>query len=324
MTILRRRAVLAGATAAMAAPAIVKAQAEWPRGPLRFIVPFPPGGGTDPIARITQNKLMETTGWQIVVENKPGAAGVVGATVVAKAAPDGQTWLVTFDSHILSPAFTPSLPYKDADLFNVMLIGRAPLAITCHPDRPYKTFGEAAADVKKRPGKVSMGMLSASQSLLLMTYVRKENDLDVNMIFYKGGGPIAQDAVGGVTDLAITTMVSVTPFIRGGKLRALATTGEQRAAALPDTPTLGELGIKAYPTYSWWGLYAPAGTPRPIVDRMNAETAKAIRSADVTQKFIEQIHLEILASSPEEFAAFQRAEQERWFKIIKDNNIKTD
>ncbi len=254
---------------------------------------------------------METTGWQIVVENKPGAAGVVGATVVAKAAPDGQTWLVTFDSHILSPAFTPNLPYKDSDLFNVMLIGRAPLAITCPPDRPYKTFGEAAADVKKRPGKVSMGMLSASQSLLLMTYVKKENDLDVNMIFYKGGGPIAQD-------------VSVTPFIRGGKLRALATTGEQRTAALPDTPTLGELGIKAYPTYSWWGLYAPAGTPPPIIDRMNAETAKAIRSADVTQKFIEQIHLEILASSPEEFAAFQRAEQERWFKIIKDNNIKTD
>src|SRR5260370_40857703 len=121
-----------------------------------------------------------------------------------------------------------------------------------------------------------MGMLSASQSLLLMTYVKKENDLDVNMIFYKGGGPIAQDAVGGVTDLAITTMVSVTPFIRGGKLRALATTGEQRTAALPDTPTLGELGIKAYPTYSWRGLYAPAGTPRPTIARMNAETATAV------------------------------------------------
>ena len=119
-------------------------------------------------------------------------------------------------------------------------------------------------------------------------------------------------------------LVSVTPFIRGGKLRALATTGEKRTAALPDTPTLNEQGIKAYPTYSWWGVYAPSGTPRPIVDRMNAEITKAIRSPDVTQKFTDQIHLEILTSSPEGFASFQRAEQERWFKIIRDNDIKTD
>jgi len=248
----------------------------------------------------------------------------LGATAVAKAVPDGQTWLVTFDSHILSPAFTPNLPYGDSDLTNVMLIGRAPLVITCHPDRPYKSFSDAVTDARKRPGRISMGMLSASGSLLLMTYVKKENDLDFNLIFYKGGGPIAQDAVAGVTDLSITTLVSVTPHIRGGKLRALATTGEKRTPALPDTPTLQELGMKSYPTYSWWGLYAPAGMPRPMIDRMNAEVVRAVRSADVTQKFIDQIHLEILTSSPEEFASFQKAEQEHWFKVIKDNDIKTD
>jgi tripartite-type tricarboxylate transporter receptor subunit TctC len=248
---------------------------------------------------------------------------VVGATVAAKSPPDGQTWMVTFDSHILSPGFN-ALPYKDSDLFNVMLIGRAPLVIVCHPDRPYNNFAEAVADARKRPGKLSIGMLSASQSLLLMTYIGKENDFDANFIFYKGGGPIAQDALAGVTDLAINTMVSVTPYFRSGKLRPLATTGEKRPPALPDTPTLIEQGIKAYPTYSWWGLYAPTGTPRPIVDRMNAEVAKAVRSADVTQKFVDQIHLEILASSPEEFASFQKVEQERWFKIIKDNGIKGD
>jgi tripartite-type tricarboxylate transporter receptor subunit TctC len=118
--------------------------------------------------------------------------------------------------------------------------------------------------------------------------------------------------------------VSVTPHIRAGKLRALATTGETRTPALPDTPTLQELGMKSYPTYSWWGLYAPAGIPRPMIDRMNAEVARAVRSADVTQKFIDQIHLEILTTSPEQFASFQKAEQERWFKVIKDNDIKTD
>ena len=287
-------------------------------------MPFPPGGGTDPIARITQTKLIEITGWQIVVENKPGAAGVIGATAVAKAAPDGQTWLVTFDSHILSPAFGGNLPYKDSDLFNVMLFGRAPLVITCHPDRPYRNFSEAMADARKRPGKVSMGMLSNSQSLLLMTYVKKANDFDMNLIFYKGGGPIVQDGVAGVTDLSITTLVSATPQIAAGKLRALATTGEKRSFALPDTSTLAEQGTKTYPTYSWWGIYAPTGTPRPVIDRMHAELTRAVRSPDVTRKFVDQIHLEIDASTPEEFAAFQKSEQERWFKVIKDNDVKSD
>jgi len=324
MTEMYRRAVLTGISSAIAAPSIVRAQAEWPKGPIKFIVPFPPGGGTDPIARITQTKLIETTGWQIVVENKPGAAGVIGATAVAKAAPDGQTWLVTFDSHILSPAFGRNLAYKDSDLFNVMLFGRAPLVITCHPDRPYRTFSEAMADARQRPGKVSMGMLSNSQSLLLMTYVKKANDFDMNLIFYKGGGPIVQDGVAGVTDLSIVTLVSATPQIAAGKLRALATTGEKRSFALPDTPTLVEQGSKTYPTYSWWGIYAPAGTPRPVIDRMHAELTKAVRSPDVTKKFVDQIHLEIDASTPEEFAAFQKSEQERWFKVIKDNDIKSD
>jgi tripartite-type tricarboxylate transporter receptor subunit TctC len=315
---------LAGVAAVVGAPTIVKAQGDWPKGTIRFIVPFPPGGGTDPIARITQAKLGETTGWQIVVENKPGAAGAIGAAIAAKSPPDGQTWLVTFDSHILSPAFNSNLPYKDSDLLNVMLIGRAPLTIVCHPGRPYKTFADAVADARKRPGKLSIGMLPASQSLLMMTYIKNENAFEPNLIFYKGGGPIVQDAVAGVTDLSITTLVAATPQVRAGKLRALATTGDKRVPALPDTPTLIEQGIKAYPTYSWWGLYAPAGTPRPIIERMHAEMTRAIRSPDVTQKFVEQIHLEILTSSPEDFAAYQKSEQERWFKVIKDNDIKAD
>jgi tripartite-type tricarboxylate transporter receptor subunit TctC len=317
-----RRSVLIGAAAAVAAPGMVRAQGDWPKGPMKFIVPFPPGGGTDPIARIIAAKLGENTGWQIVVENKPGAAGVIGATVAAKSPADGQTWLVTFDSHILSPAFNDNMPYKEAELFNLMLIGRAPLVILCHPDRPYRDFAEVVADAKKRPGKISIGMLAASQSLLLLTYMKKENGFEPNLIFYKGGGPIVQDALAGVTDLAITTLVSATPYTRTGKLRPLATTGEKRPPVLPDTPTLAEQGIKSYPTYSWWGIYAPAGVPAPILGRMHAELAKAVRSSDVTQKFVDQIHLEILTSSPEEFAAFQKAEQERWFKVIKEHDIK--
>ena len=330
MTILRRRAVLIGSTAsAFAAPAIVKAQnlaqaGDWPKGPIKIIVPFPPGGSTDPVARIIQAKLVDQTGWQVIVDNKPGGASVVGASIAAKSPPDGQTWMVTFDSHILNPAFAPSIPYKDSELLNVMQIGRTPQTIAAHPDRPYKTFAEAAADAKGRPEKVSFGVLGGSQALVLATLINKENGLKVNLIPYKGGGPLVQDLLGGVTDIGISSLASFSPHIRANKIRPIAVTGEARTPALPDTPTLAEQGIKAFPSYSWWGVYAPAGVPRPIVERMHAEITKAVRTPDVTQKFIEQFNMEILTSSPEDFAAYQKSEQERWFKVIKENDIRGD
>jgi tripartite-type tricarboxylate transporter receptor subunit TctC len=330
MTILRRRAVLMGSTAApFAAPAVAKAQnlaqaGDWPKGPIKIIVPFPPGGSTDPVARIIQAKLVDQTGWQVIVDNKPGGASVVGASVAAKSPPDGQTWMVTFDSHILNPAFAPSIPYKDSELMNVMQIGRTPQTIAAHPDRPYKTFAGVAADAKARPEKVSFGVLGGSQALVLATLINKENGLKINLIPYKGGGPLVQDLLGGVTDIGISSLASFSPHIRAAKIRPIAVTGEARTPALPDTPTLAEQGIKAFPSYSWWGVYAPAGVPRPIVDRMHAEITKAVRSPDVTQKFIEQFNMEILTSSPEDFAAYQKSEQERWFKVIKENDIRGD
>jgi len=268
--------------------------------------------------------VSDNTGWQTVIDNKPGAAGAIGAAIAAKAPPDGMTWMITFDSHILSPAFTPNLAYKDSDLFNVMLVGRAALAVACHPDRPYKSFADVAEDAKKRPGKVSVGLLSASGALLLTVHLQKANGFQLNQIYYKGGGPTVQDVLAGVTDFTVTTLGALQPHFRAGKLRPLATTGDKRAPGLPDVPTLSEQGFNTYPTYSWWGVYVPAGTPRPIVDRMNVELAKATRSPDVAQKFAEQIDMEIIASTPEEFAAFQQREQERWFKVIRDNDIKSD
>jgi tripartite-type tricarboxylate transporter receptor subunit TctC len=325
MTVVHRRSVLAGTAAALfVAPAIVRADSEWPKGPLKIIVPFPPGGSADPVARILQAKLIDLTGWNIVVENKPGGTGVVGAAVVAKSPPDGQTWMLTFDSHILNPAFAPNIPYKDSELLNVMEVGRTPQVVVAHPDRPYKTLADAVADARKRPGKVSMGVLGTSQALVLMTLLKKENSVDFNLIPYKGGGPLNQDILGGVTDVAIGSLTSLSPHIRANKVRAIGVTSDKRTPALPETPTLLEQGLKTYPSYSWWGIYAPAGTPRPIVDRMHAELVKAARAPDVAQKFVDQFNMEILTTSPEEFATYQKAEQERWFKVIKDNDIKGD
>jgi len=207
----------------MAAPAIARAQAsEWPKGPIRVVVPFPPGGTTDAVARLLAAKVSDNTGWQTVIDSKPGAAGAIGAANVAKAPADGQTWMVTFDSHILNPAFAANLPYKDSDLMNVMQIGRTPQAIASYPDRPYQTFAEVVADARKRPGKISMGVLAASQAVVLMTLIKKENDVDINLIPYKGGGPLNQDFLAGVTDIAIQSTASFSPHVRAKKLRPIA------------------------------------------------------------------------------------------------------
>ena len=171
---------------------------------------------------------------------------------------------------------------------------------------------------------MSVGLLSSSGQLLITTHLQKANNFQLNHIYYKGGGPIMQDILAGVLDITITTIGAAQPHVRAGKVRVVATTGEKRPSSLPDVPTLAEQGIATNPTYSWWGVYVPAGTPRPIVDRVTQEVTKAVRSPDVAQKFRDQIDMEIIASTPEEFTAFQQREQERWFKVIKDHNIKTD
>jgi tripartite-type tricarboxylate transporter receptor subunit TctC len=325
MTILHRRSVLAGAAAAtLAAPTIANAQTDWPKGPIKFIVPFPPGGSTDPIARIIQAKLIELNGWNVVVDNKPGGTGVVGAAIAAKSPPDGNTWLIVFDSHILNSIWTPALPYKDSELMPVMQIGRSAQGIAAHPTRPYNTFAEAVKAAKAQPGKISVAVLAASQAQVLFAAMQKDNGFEVNTIPYKGGGPLFQDALAGVTDLSVSSLVNMVPHVRAGKLKLIGVTGEQRSKAMPDTPTLAEQGIKAAPSYAWWGVYAPTGTPKAIVDRMHAEITKAVRTPDVTQKFVEQFDMDIVLSSPEQFAAYQSKEQELWAKVIKDNNLKPE
>jgi tripartite-type tricarboxylate transporter receptor subunit TctC len=328
MSELRRRAVLAGTIATtLSVPALANAQsadkaADWPKGPIKFVVPFPPGGSLDPITRIIQAKLIENTGWNIVVDNKAGGSGVVGATVAAKSPPDGNTWLFVFDNHILHSLWGLPLPYTDSELMPVTQIGRSAQGICAHPSRPYNTFAEAVTAAKAEPGKISIGSLGSSLAQIYIAFLQRENGFQLNYIPYKGGGPLYQDALAGVIDLSASSLANSMPHVQAGKLKLVAVTGEKRSKLMPDVPTLIEQGLKATPSYAWWGVYAPTGTPKPIVDRMHAEISKAVRAPDVTQKFVDQFDMEVVLNSPEQFAAFTSKEQAFWAKVIQDNNLK--
>ena len=323
MSVLRRRAVLAGTVvASISAPAIVRAQNDWPKGTIKFVVPFPPGGSLDPIARIIQAKLTEQTGWNIVVDNKAGGSGVVGATVAAKSPPDGQTWLTVFDNHILNHMLNDNLPYKDSELMPVMQIGRSAQGIAAHPTRPYNTFAEAIKAAKAEPGKISIGSLSSSLAQIYIAFLQKENSFQMNYIPYKGGGPLYQDALAGVTDLAMSSIANMAPHVTAGKLKLLASTGDKRSKIAPNVPTLLEQGVKSVPSFAWWGVFAPAGTPKPIVERMHAAISKAVREPDVTSKFVDQFDMEVTLTPTDAFAAFVAKEQETWGQVIRENNLR--
>jgi tripartite-type tricarboxylate transporter receptor subunit TctC len=323
MSVLRRRSVLAGSVAAsLSVPAIVRAS-NWPNGTIKFVVPFPPGGSTDPIARIIQAKLGDQTGWNIVVENKPGGASVVGATVVAKSPPDGQTWLIVFDNHILNPLLNSNLPYKDSELTPVMQIGRSAQGIAAHPTRPFNTFAEAIKAAKAEPGKISIGSLGSSLAQIFISFLQKENGFQMNYIPYKGGGPLYQDALAGVTDISVSSLANMMPHITAGKLKLLGVTADKRSRLAPKVATLAEQGVKSQPSFAWWGVFAPAGTPKPIVEQMHAAIVKAVREPDVTAKFVDQYDMEVTLTPTAAFTDFVAKEQAFWGKVIRDNNLRT-
>lgn len=322
MSVLRRRAVLAGSVvASLAAPGLVRAE-DWPKGTIKFIVPFPPGGSVDPITRIIQAKVSEQTGWNIVVENKPGGSGVVGASVAANSPPDGQTWLFIFDNHIINPLLNEKLPYEDKQLMPVTQIGRSAQGIAAYPARPYNTFAEAIKAAKAEPGKISIGSLGSSLAQIFIAFLQKENGFQMNYIPYKGGGPLYQDALAGVIDLSVTSLANMMPHVRNGKLKLVGVTGANRSKLAPDVPTLAQQGVKALPSYSWWGIYAPAGTPKPIIDKMYAAISKAVREKDVTDKFVGQFDMEVTLPSAADFTAFIKKEQEVWGKVIQENKLR--
>lgn len=204
----------------------------------------------------------------------------------------------------------------------VTQIGRSAQGIAAYPARPYNTFAEAIKAAKAEPGKISIGSLGSSLAQIFIAFLQKENGFQMNYIPYKGGGPLYQDALAGVIDLSVTSLANMMPHVRNGKLKLVGVTGANRSKLAPDVPTLAQQGVKALPSYSWWGIYAPAGTPKPIIDKMYAAISKAVREKDVTDKFVGQFDMEVTLPSAADFTAFIKKEQEVWGKVIQENKLR--
>lgn len=322
-----RRVALAGAMVFAALASLpAAAQVAWPTKPVKFIVPFPPGGSTDPMARMIGAKLSDSLGQQFVVENMPGAAGSIGAALVAKSPPDGYTFIFVFDTHSVNPFLIQKLPFDTVkDLAPVTLIGTAPMAIATAAAKPYKSFADVVAAAKAKPDTVSIGSVgNGSLGHLTMILVQQASGIKLIHIPYKGGGPMTADAVGGHVDLAIGSVAVISPHVNGGKLRAVAVTGDKRSRAMPDVPALAEQGLPGFSALAWWAIFAPAGVPKPIMDKFHAELVKAFNLPDVRKLLNEQLGIDLVVGPPEGLQKWLADEMQRWGKVVRDNNIRAD
>ena len=313
------------AVLALSALASVSYSQEWPSKPIKFVSPFPPGGSVDPLARVMAQKIGESMKAQIIVENRVGASGVVGTSYVAKSPPDGYNWEFVFDTHAVNPFLNPNMPYDTLkDLAPVMLIATAPMAIASATGKPYKNFADIVAAAKAKDGVTIGSVGNGSLGHLFTILLSQASGAKLIHVPYKGGGPLTTDAMGGQVELAIASVAPISPHVRSGKLRGLATTGEKRSQSLPDVPTLAEQGVRGLSAVAWWGMLAPAGTPKPIIERMHGEMKKALNLPDVRKSLTEAQGMDLIALSPEATQKFIAGEMQRWGKVVKDNNIRTD
>ena len=318
--------IVAAAVAALAALPALAQKTDWLTRPVRFIVPFPPGGTVDPLARLVGSRLTPVLGQQFIVDNRTGASGVIGTAIGAKAAPDGYTYVFVFDMHAINPLLIPNLPFDTAkDFAPVMLVATAPNAVVTHPAKPFKSFGDVIRTAKGKPDTVTYGSVgTGSLGHLGLTLVQQSGGFRIVHIPYKGGGPMTVDALGGNIDLAVGTVALLTPNVKSGRLRAIATTGGKRSNALPEVPTIAEQGFPGFAVVSWWGIVAPAGMPKPVLDRFHAELVNVFKQPDVRQQLSETQGMDLVVSSPAELQNFVAAEVARWGKVVRDNNIRGD
>ena len=295
----------------------------WPARPVTLVVPFPPGGGTDTGARIVAEQLSRKWGQPVVVDNKGGAAGQIGADFVAKARPDGYTILMgNIGTQAINPALYSKMPYDPDKAFApVGLVAELPLAMMVNPSVPAKTVKEFVALAKAQPGKLSYSSSGAGGGPHLAAEMFKDaTGAFVLHVPYRGGGPAIADLLAGHVQLSFMTVLEASSHIKAGKLRALAVTSDKRVAALPDVPTLAESGLPGFNSISWIGLLAPAGTPRELVDKISADVREIVARDDVKEKLV-QLGAVPAANTPAQFSALIDNDRKRYAQIIRDRKI---
>jgi tripartite-type tricarboxylate transporter receptor subunit TctC len=326
--LLRRRILLGlAATAALAAsvPTPAGAQSDYPNRPITLIVPFPAGGQSDLIARLVTSKMVLKLGQQIVVENRGGAGGNIAAGAAARAEPDGYTLFLGFvGTHGMNPAVYKKLPYDPVkDFAPISLLNITPLVLEVHPDFPAKTVQELIDLAKANPGKYSYASSGNGTPIHLSGELFKSMaGIDLVHVPYKGAAPALVDVIGGHVPMTFDNLPPSLEYIRSGKLRALGVTTKERAPSVPELPTIAET-LPGYETYSWNALFAPAGTPRPIIDRLNAAALAALADPEVTAR-LKDLSITSVGSTPEELAAHVQAELAKWGPIVKASGAQID
>jgi len=321
---MQRRTFVTAAAATLAAP-MLHAQT-LPSGPVRIVVGFPPGGGTDALARVVGQKLATMWNLSVVIENKAGAAGVIAAAYVSKQPGDGNTLLMAhINSHALAPAMGLKLNYNaEKDFVPISMVGVTPMLLICNPDQPAKTVKDLVALCKANPGKISFasaGGGSAQHFALEMFKLRAQ--IFALHVPYRGSAPALTDLIGGQVNYCFETMTSATPFVKSGKVVALAQTRLKRAKSYPNVPTMAESGFPGFEATVWYGLMGPGKMPPAMAQRMNEDVNKVLAMPDVQEK-MEQYGAEDGGGSIEKFASFIKDEQQKWAQVAKAANVKVD
>jgi tripartite-type tricarboxylate transporter receptor subunit TctC len=313
------------AVVAIALPAAASAQ-NYPEKPIRLVLPFPPGGGTDGIARIVGDAMSKRLGQQILIDNRPGASGNIASDLVAKATPDGYTLLMGFSTALtVNPGLYGNLPFDvQKDFLPITELADGQYILVVHPSVPVKTVEELIAYAKANPGQLNFASGGQGSPLHLAGELFKARaGVDLTHLPYKGGGPAATAVLGNEAQVLFGSVASTLPQIQAGNLRALATTGMKRLPALPDIRTLDEAGLKGFEVNTWYGLLAPKGTPQPILDKLYTEAKAALAEPKVVEG-LGKLGLTVVASTPQEFSALIQRETDSWAKVIKDAGIKPD
>ena len=298
------------------------ARAAFPDRPLRIVVPFTPGGGTDTVARQLARELTDELGQSVVVENRPGASTIIGTETVAKSAPDGYTMLMSTFAHAVNPAIHKKLPYDTDQAFApVAMIGKSPNVLVVSPKSQFKSVQDILVYAKAHPGKLTFGSYGNGTSAHLAGELFKSlGKVDILHVPYKGAGPGINDLIGGQIDMIFSTSASVSGHIKSGQLRALAVTTKDRSPAYPGVPTVAESGEPEYFVDSWYGVFVPQGTPKAVIDQLNAAIKKVSKQPDF-QKALELEGLVATVGTPEALGEFVKQEEVRWGKIVKDAGI---